>query len=94
MDYSPRPFVSVLERFPFWLLGLKPSMVSTLYFSEIRNAAALRLSATINGATIELITKAMTYLGLSKVRFNSSPACFRFAIFSFGSDRNQGPSPC
>jgi hypothetical protein len=71
MDHSPRPFVSVSEQFPFWLLGLESSMVSTLHFLGIRNAEALRNLATINGAPNALITKAVTHLGLGKVRFNS-----------------------
>jgi hypothetical protein len=56
-DYSPRPLVSLSQTFPFWLLGLEPSMVSTLHFSGIRNAEALRILATINGAPNPLITK-------------------------------------
>jgi hypothetical protein len=61
MDHSPRPFVSVSEQFPFWLLGLKSSMVLTLHFPGIRNAEALRNLATINGAPNALITKAVTH---------------------------------
>jgi hypothetical protein len=45
-------------------------MVSTLHFSGIRNAEALRFLATTNGAPNPLITKVVTYVGLSKVRFN------------------------
>jgi hypothetical protein len=71
MDHSPRPFVSISEHFPFWLLGLEPSMVSTLHFPGIRNAEALRNLATINGTPNALITKAVTHLGLGRVRFNS-----------------------
>jgi hypothetical protein len=75
MDYSPRPFISVSERFPYWLLGLEPSMVSTLHFPGIRNATALRNLATINDSPNSLITKAVTHLGLSKVRFDSVGHC-------------------
>jgi hypothetical protein len=46
-------------------------MVSTLHFSGIRNAEALLFLATINGAPNPLRTKVVTYVGLSKARFNS-----------------------
>jgi hypothetical protein len=71
MDHSPRPFVSISEQFPFWLLGLEPTMVSILHFCGVRNAAALRTLATINGPPTPLITKAVTHVGLSKIRFDS-----------------------
>jgi hypothetical protein len=71
MDYSPRPFVSIPEQFPFWLLGLEPAMVSTLHFYGVQNAEALRTLATINGAPTPLITNAVIHVGLSKIRFDS-----------------------
>jgi hypothetical protein len=63
--------VSVSEAFPFWVLGLKPAMVSTLYFPGTRNARDLRTLSVINNQPNPLITKAITHLGLSKVKFGS-----------------------
>jgi hypothetical protein len=55
-----------------WLLGLEPAtMVSTLHFPGTRNARDLRRLSFISDKPSPLITKAITHLGISKVKFDS-----------------------
>jgi hypothetical protein len=72
MDFRPHAFVSVSEGFPFWLLGLEPGMVDRIYFPGARNATKLWDLLVINEVPNPLITKAITYLGINKVRFDSN----------------------
>jgi hypothetical protein len=73
MDFHPHAFVSVSEGFfPFRLLGLEPGMVDQIYFPGARNATELRALSVIDGVPNPLITKAVTYLGINKVRFDSN----------------------
>jgi hypothetical protein len=71
-DYSPRPFVSVSQTFPFWLLGLEPSMVSTLHFSGIRKAF---LDATTMYYHYLPITKGNTHQNHENNERSSDCAC-------------------
>lgn len=73
-DYAPHAFVSVSEGFPYWILGLEPGMVTRLHFPGSHNATALRSLSEINGVASPLVTKAVTYIGLNKVRFDSAGA--------------------